>query len=330
MQRYCLLTPVLDDWASLAQLVADLGTIMDPAELRLDIIAVDDGSTLPIGVICAPSLPPNQCIERISVIRLASNLGHQRAIAVGLSSVATRDDIDGVIVMDSDGEDRPVDIPRLVTEAKAHPGQVVFAHRATRSEGAVFRAGYQVYKAMFRLMTGKEISFGNFCVLPMNAVRRLVHMAELWNNLPAAIIRSRLPFRKIATARGVRYAGVSRMNFAGLVVHGLSAMSVYADILFVRILMAAAAVCGLSVFMMIVVVVVRLGTDLAIPGWATTAFGNLLVILFQALVIIVATTLMVLASRTSRPFVPIADTGIFVTETITLAQTDLRQLHPAG
>ena len=319
--RLIVLTPVLDDWEALSTLVAEIGAVVDAAHARLTIVAVDDGSPTPMGDAFRPTVAPGGCIERIEVVRLALNLGHQRAIAVGLSSVVDRYlDADGVIVMDSDGEDRPADIPRLLAEADLHPEEVVFAHRARRSENLVFMAGYRVYKLLFRALTGQRISFGNFSFLPMTAVHRLVRMPELWNNLPAAIIRSRHRYRQTDTVRGTRYAGQSRMNFPSLAMHGLSAMSVYADIMFVRVLMAAAGIVVLAVASMIVVVAIRLTTDMAIPGWATTVFSNLLVILFQALVIVVATTFMVLATRSNRPFIPIVDAAIFVAEIITIAQ----------
>jgi hypothetical protein len=70
---------------------------------------------------------------------------------------------------------------------------------------------------------------------------------------------------------------------------------------------------------MIAVLGVRFGTALAIPGWATTAIGNLLIILAQAMVMIVATTLVVLASRSSRPLVPISDSPVFIAEVTSFA-----------
>jgi len=216
--------------------------------------------------------------------------------------------------MDSDGEDRPIDLLNLIRSSRTQPGHVIMAHRSQRSEGIAFKFGYRVYKAMFRAFTGKTISFGNFSLIPMSAVRRLVHVPDLWNNLPAAIIRSRLRFLPVDTIRGTRYAGQSRMNFPGLIVHGLSAMSVYADVIFVRILMATGFVCGLVLLAMVWVLGIRIFTSMAIPGWATTVIGDLLIILFQALVMIVAITLMILSSRSARPLVPITDTAVFIAD----------------
>src|SRR5262249_6395913 len=151
----------------------------------------------------------------------------QRAIAVGLVDVAGRADLDGVIVMDCDGEDRPSDAAVLLAASGERPGQIVLAHRSRRSETRVFKIGYFIYKLTFRLLTGHWVSFGNFSVLPAWAVKRLVYMPDLWNNLPSALLRSRIPYSIVPTVRGTRYAGTSKMNLPALIVHGLSAMSVY-------------------------------------------------------------------------------------------------------
>lgn len=138
-------------------------------------------------------------------------------------------------------------------------------------------------------------------------------MPELWNNLAASIMRSRLPYMTIPTIRGSRFAGRSTMDLASLVVHGLSAMSVHTDTIFVRVLVVAASVvAGVAGLGIIAVAAIRIVTDLAIPGWATTAVGDLLMILLQTLVIVVALSLTMLAGRSNRPIVPIIDSKRFV------------------
>jgi hypothetical protein len=316
--RFVVLTPVLDDWPSFTQLIGEIGRQYSADDAEFEVVAVDDGSSDPCDAATLPSLPQDSCIESVSVVRLALNLGHQRAIAVGLASLWQRTDIDGVIVMDSDGEDRPNDLAALIALWRTHPTHVILARRAERSEAAVFKMGYLAYRILFRALIGRGISFGNFCLLPTQAVRRLVHMPELWNNLPATIIRSRLRHRAVQTRRGTRYAGRSKMNLPSLVVHGLSAMSVYTDVIFVRVLLAASSICGLSVIAMIVVAFIRLATRLAVPGWATTVVGDLLIVLIQALILIIATTLMLLANRSTRQLVPVTDTAAFVADRQTL------------
>lgn len=305
--RLALVIPVLDDWAAFSTLVAEIARAFAGSELTFEIYAVDDGSMEKF----EPStiaLPADGCIASLEVLHLPLNLGHQRAIAVGLCALVQRKDIDGVVVMDGDGEDRPSDIRALVEGSRIHPGAIILAERARRSESPMFKMGYAIYRLLFRVMTGRRISFGNFSLIPMAALRRLVYMPELWNNLPASIIRSRFPYFAVPIARGERYAGRSHMDLVALVAHGLSAMSVYTDVIFVRTLLAATLIGALSICGIVAVMVIRFSTDLAIPGWATSAAGSLLIILLLTLVIVVATTLMMLAGRSARPIVPIVDT----------------------
>lgn len=321
--RIAIVMPVLDDWISFGMVVQAIAQRFASSGRRFVVIAVDDGSAMRSGN-DGRLLPPGSCIEAIEVLQLAINLGHQRAIAVGLASVARRDDIATVVVMDSDGEDRPDDIAALLTAADQHPEHVVLAQRTRRSEGITFRIGYVIYKLLFRILAGRTIDFGNFCLLPMSVVRRLVHMPDLWNNLPAAIMRSRLQRVAVPTVRGLRHAGRSHMNVLALVLHGLSAMSVYADQIFVRVLLGTALAAAVAVLGAIIVVVIRFATSFGVPGWASTMIGDLFIILMQTIIIAVATTLMVLGNRSQRPIVPAVDALSFVVHRELITAEDAR------
>ena len=58
--------------------------------------------------------------------------------------------------------------------------------------------------------------------------------------------------------------------------------------------------------------VIRLTTDLAIPGWATTVFGVLLIILLQATMFLFVFSFMILAGRNGASFLPRRDYVHFV------------------
>src|SRR5580704_6573614 len=311
--RIAVVTPVLDDWSCFASLVGEISAQFTGPAIEFHIYAVDDGSVAgfdPANL----SLPRDSCIAGIEILRLALNLGHQRAIAVCLCELSRRDDIDAVLVMDSDGEDRPGDIAALLKASRIAPANIVLAQRAKRCESLGFRLWYRLYKLVFHGLTGHDISFGNYSLLPMAAVRRLVHMPELWNNLAASILRSRMRCTPVATTRGRRYDGRSRMSLVSLIVHGLSAMSVHIDTIFVRVLLTSGVIAAASIVGILAIAIVRFASNLAIPGWATTVVGDLMIILLQTIVMVVAACLMMLAGRSSRPIIPIADAGQFVAE----------------
>ena len=105
----------------------------------------------------------------------------------------------------------------------------------------MFRFFYHIYRVLHRALTGVSVRVGNFSILPATFLTTLVAMSELWNHYAAAVFRSKLPFTMIPVPRGTRIAGRSRMNFTALVSHGLSAISVFGDIVGVRLLVASLA-----------------------------------------------------------------------------------------
>ncbi len=298
-----ILTPVLDDWPSFRLLLKDVDDALEGQDLRVAVVAVDDGSsTDPDLAGLAPASLRH--IASVEVLHLSCNLGHQRALAIGLAHTAVERDVDAVLVMDSDGEDWPGDLPALLGAWRADPGRIVVARRAKRSEGRAFRIGYAAYKLVFRLFAGRAIGFGNFCLIPRRCLDRLVYMADLWNHLAATISRSRFPITELPTSRGERYVGEPRMRLMDLVVFGMSAVAVYSDVAMVRIVLAATFLGVLTALGLAVVTVIRFATDLAIPGWASGVAGSLAVILVQSVVVALFALFLQLKGRSQREFIP--------------------------
>lgn len=286
-----VLTPVFNDWECLAPFVSDLSGVK-VTQQPLKTVVVNDGST---------NLRLNEPLYNsvVEVVNLGTNLGHQRAIAVGLTELAARGLTGPVIVMDADGEDRPAAIEELWEAHLQNPQAIVVAQRRERTEAVRFRLFYRIYRGLFRVLTGRRLDFGNFVLLPPAAVRRLVLMNELWNHFPAAIMRSRLPIVKVPIDRGTRYSGRSRMNFTALVNHGLAAIAAFVDAVFVRLLVLTGVLLGGFAATAAVVVGIRLWGTWGVPGWATTALGLILLALLQLLGLLIVITFLTLSLRSS-------------------------------
>lgn len=219
--------------------------------------------------------------------------------------------------MDSDGEDTPEGVLDLLKEFQAVSAtKAIFAGRSRRSESLAFRCFYHLYRAAHKLLTGVSVRVGNFSILPAEYLNTLVAMSELWNHYAAAVFRSNLPLTMIPIPRGKRIAGSSKMNFVALVSHGLSAISVFGDIVGVRLLIASIAGSFLAAVGILAVVGIRVFTDRAIPGWATFAAGALAIIMIQFITIAGSFTFFVLSSRTNLGFVPLRDYSLFVEEVV--------------
>jgi len=301
-EELVVVMPVYNDWASMILVLEQLDTALATAGEIAQVLVVDDGSTEPIS--CAPpSVFRN--LRTVDVVRLKRNVGHQRAIAVGLAMVADQLDPRMVVVMDADGEDNPAELPNLVARCRAENAQkIVFAHRTKRSEPLAFRVFYRVYKAIFMVLIGRAIHFGNFSVVPRDRLSSLVATSELWNHYAAAVLKSRQPFVTEPSRRGKRLAGRTRMSFVSLVIHGLSAVSVFSEILGVRLLIATLALMGVTAAGIVSTIGIRFFTDWAIPGWASTVVGNLAILFLQAAMLVTVFVFVVLSGRASIELAP--------------------------
>lgn len=301
-----VLIPVYNDWKALSSLLPRLDQEFNTNRLSARVVLVDDGSTAAIPENLCPS--GFQSIESIDLLSLRRNLGHQRAIAAGLSYIEANIACQYVVVMDGDGEDDPRDVPRLIRECIAKQGtKIIFAARTRRSEGLAFKFFYHLYRLVHFLLTGVTVRVGNFSVVPMASLKRLVAVSELWNHYAAAVHKARLPMELIPTRRSSRLAGSSHMDIVALVVHGLSAMAVFGDRIGVRLLLLVSLGILLNIGALVGVIVVRLFTTLAIPGWATYAVGLLFVMLMQMLLVVLVFVFVILAARDRTNIIPSRD-----------------------
>ena len=310
--KVVVLMPVYDDWAALSKVIDEVDVVLRFSGFRVAVLAVDDGS---------PTMPHwNEdrsyvTLTDVSVLRLRRNLGHQRAIAVALAYVEANLKCDIVVIMDADGEDDPNDIPRLLEECRRTGGdRIVFAERTRRSESWMFRFFYVLFRIIHRLLTGHRVRVGNFSVVPRNCLKRLVVVPELWSHYAAAVFVSGQPFTMIPTARASRLDGTSRMNFVSLVAHGLSAISVFSEVVGVRLLLVCAVLALLALVGVGAVVTIRTLTALAIPGWATYSVGLLSIALLQAVMFSIIFCFVILSGRKSATFIPSRDSRVFVDE----------------
>jgi len=92
--------PVVNDSSSAARLLDQLDAVAATLPYDFSVLFVDDGSRHEEFA----ALPgPTPHISTVEVLRLRRNLGHQRAIAIGLSFIAAENDADYAVVMDGEG-----------------------------------------------------------------------------------------------------------------------------------------------------------------------------------------------------------------------------------
>lgn len=298
-EQIIILTPVFNDGASLNILLDELAVSLTPFNnSTFSVLVVDDGSSDSLSIKAPAPFS-------LQVLHLQRNIGHQKAIAIGLAYIKENLACDKVLVMDSDGEDRPEDAASLLRHSASNPGKIIFAQRKSRQEGTRFRFFYRVYKATFRILTGKKISFGNFLLMPRPLLDKAVYYSEIWNHIAGGLIKTGLPYTSITTDRGKRYTGQSKMNFLSLLMHGLGAIAVFIEVIASRLLIFSLLLIGISLLAILAVVGIRTFTHLAIPGWTSTVVSAMLIILLQSFLLSLFTIFLYLSSQSQRKFIPI-------------------------
>lgn len=281
-------------------------------------LAVDDGSSLsPKDTFSGENnlSGPFRFIRKVQVLRLRQNVGHQRAIALGLSWIADNTDTGEVVVMDADGEDDPADVPRLLAKCREEGGnKIVMAIRVRRCESLWFRVCYAIFKLLFVLMTGQPYRMGNFSVIPRRCLDSLVSNSGLWCHYAATVFRSRLPYCGLETNRAKRLDGKSQMNFIGLIMHGLSAIAVYMEVFSVRMIIFCSVLIFFLVLTGIPLGILHFFSYFTVPEWTTAVLTILFVVAFQVFTMVVLLTFITLGNRQMMAFIPIRDYRNYISE----------------
>lgn len=306
-----IMIPVFNDWKSLQILLIHLDKILNNTDTSSEVLVIDDASN--ISSQNNFILSNLETIKKVKILELKRNLGHQRAIAVGLSYIEANILCQAIVVMDGDGEDNPKDVLRLIEKcAKEGYEKVVFARRTKRSESQIFKLFYITYKCFYHILTGNKIHIGNFSIIPYKILRRLVVVSEIWNHYAAGLLKAKVPYTEIHSVRSTRLAGESQMNFVSLVTHGLSAISVYGDIAGVRLFIATCLLILLTMISIVGVIIIKFSTNLAIPGWTSYIIALLSIILMQAVIMSLFFIFVVLSGRNNSIFLPQRDYHYFI------------------
>jgi glycosyltransferase involved in cell wall biosynthesis len=273
-KKLVIVTPIYEDTESAEKLISKL---KDKFQNSLYIVAVDDGSiNKPIDI---------NIIKRVEadgvILQLIKNVGHQKAIAIGLQYVSENIDwADRIVVMDSDGEDNPDTIEALLNELNSKDVDIAVGKRKNRSEAFHFQLFYKIYKFIFRLLTGRSFGFGNFVAMKKGSLSRLVKMPEIWTHFAASILSSKLRIAHCPLDRGHRYFGQSKLNFVGFALHGFKALMIFSEEVLVRVGIFCAFVAFLSISGGVIAILLKF-MGIATPGWFSVVMGVFVLVFLQ-------------------------------------------------
>ena len=230
MKKFKILIPVYNDWESLIKLLNEINKEVQGIEkAEFHCVVVNDASTNK-----PPEIKVPKNINTLKIINMKQNRGHARCNAFAIRHFSKDTDFEHLIVMDGDGEDRPVEIKMLVEKALSDENTSVVAKRIKRSEGFLFQMLYQIHKIITLIFTGKNINFGNYSCLTKNDLEILSTKESLWSSFSGSVKKHIPQLNTINSIRGPRYFGPSKMSLFNLALHSLSIIAVFKLTVFIR------------------------------------------------------------------------------------------------
>lgn len=208
-----------------------------------------------------------QADSRVVGLRLSRNFGHQAAVLAGLFSATG----DAVVSIDADLQDDIVAIPQMVEKFRAGC-HIVYGVRQGRDTDTFFkrRTALLYYRVLRAFGVNIVHNHADYRLMSRRAIQALQDFREV--NLFLRGIVPLIGFRSgsVFYDRKARMAGESKYNLTKmlrLAIEGITSLS--------AVPLRFVSMMGLAVFLLSVgmagwVLWIRLFTDRAVPGWASS------------------------------------------------------------
>src|SRR3954464_216926 len=241
-------------------------------DLDFEFVYVDDGSRdASLDVL----LELRAADERVTVISLARNFGHQIAVTAGLDAAAGRD---AVIVMDTDLQDPP-EVSLQLIESWESGVDVAYAQRRSRRDSAFKRGSAYLFYWLLTRLASVDIprNVGDFRLMDRKVVAEVIRYREHDRFLRGIVAHVGFRQEAVPFDRDPRYAGSSSYplrKMLKLAADGILGFSTFPLRLISRL---GLLISFLSVVGALFVIYVRVFMpEETVPGWAFIAVGMFL------------------------------------------------------
>jgi glycosyltransferase involved in cell wall biosynthesis len=268
--RLAIVVPCFNEEAVLPRTAAALTALLDrlaqAGAVARDsrVYFVDDGSTDATWRVIERL---HAADSRLCGIKLSRNRGHQNALLAGLLAAEG----DAIVSIDADLQDDVAAIAAMVEQARAG-ADIVFGVRAQRPHDSAFKrvTAKLFYRLLALLGAQVVLDHADFRLMTRRAVEALRAYPEV--NLYLRGIVPLLGFRtaQVAYARGARAAGESKYPLRRMLSLGWQGVTSHSAVP-LRLITALGFLVSLgSLALALWAIWIRLFTDRAVPGWAST------------------------------------------------------------
>ncbi|MES2426943.1 MAG: glycosyltransferase [Bacteroidota bacterium] len=262
-ENVVIITPCFNENTTVIAFLKKIEEVVILLPQNFEIIVVDDcSSDHTLSLLADFKFSAKNAV--LTILPLEFNVGHQAAIYQGLL-YAQQLDANKFIIMDSDGEDDQQAIAELVA---FNDYDIVNVARGRRKESLSFQVSYYVYRFIFKIITGKILNFGNYCMITKRVLNTSCHTSFI--HFAAHLSKQKVKSTYIVYNRLKRIDGKSKMNLTSLVHHAFKSFVEYAEELLMIFLKIFAFIIVIFIAVSGVVLYKKFFTHDAILGWAST------------------------------------------------------------
>lgn len=149
IESLSIVVPVLNEAESLPELYRELRETLDAINLPWELVFVDDGSTDETPSILRDLFEHD---SRVQVIQFRRNFGKSAALSAGFEAAGG----DAVVTLDSDLQDNPAEIPRLLDELRLG-SDLVSGWKFPRHDPVSKRLPSMLFNRVVRVLTGVQL-----------------------------------------------------------------------------------------------------------------------------------------------------------------------------
>lgn len=228
-----------------------------------EIIFVNDGSADSSEEILKTNCSQN---NKIKLINLSRNFGHQEALTAGLENASG----DAIIMMDADMQDPPSLIPQMIEKWQSGY-EVVYTVKKKRNEPLLRRCLFKLFHKFFALLSEYKmpIDSGTFSLIDKKILKIIISLDE--KNKYITGLRYWVGFNQgsIEFERPDRLEGQPKQTFAKLFRLAMDGIFSFSNKPLEIAFFLGMTITAISFVLICLILYIKLFTTKAIPGYAT-------------------------------------------------------------
>jgi hypothetical protein len=230
MINFYIVTPTFNDWNSLNKLLISLNKSIKGIKGKFKIIVVNDCSTEKSNL----RTKNLKNIKNIKILNLNKNVGSQKAIYIGLKYVEKLKLKSLIAILDSDGEDDPFKLKKLINLAIKKRSFIIVGNRSKRKENVILKILNYLRLLITLLLTGRYINFGNYSAFSSENLKNIFSNNNLWLAYSSGILKNCKNIQRVNIDKRERYYGKSKVDFKFLLNHSIKILCVFRKEIFIR------------------------------------------------------------------------------------------------